>query len=127
MTNQNYHILLVEDTKIASMVAIAVLKGIGCTVDLAETADEAINLFTLNDYDLVFMDIGLPGNKDGIAATKEIKLILNKNQIPIVALTAHNDDELRERCMQAGMADFLTKPLTTEKINAIFNSYLAES
>ena len=104
------YILLVEDNKLAAMLASVILKDLGCLVDLAETGKKALEMVIQQKYDLIFMDLGLP-QADGIATTESIKQITGMKDIPIIALTAHQKEELKERCLKVGMTDFLVKPL----------------
>jgi len=104
-------ILVVEDSEIITKLMSISLAALGFITDVASTGNEAIKLSCENKYDLIFMDIGLP-DIDGINVTKQIR----KNNtyyenIPIIALTAHNKEETREACLVAGMNDFMTKPI----------------
>ena len=115
------YILLVEDSRLASVFALAALTELGCQVDVAETGEKALELAVQNQYDLIFMDLGLP-NIDGITVTKELKKRKNRRQTPVVALTAHNDDTLRNKCLAAQMAGFITKPLTSAKASSFIKN-----
>lgn len=77
-----------------------------------------------NQYDLIFMDIGLP-DIDGYETTKRIRLSeLHKNHVPIIALTAHMDDDSKRQCINIGMNALITKPLIKEKAEDILNSFI---
>lgn len=123
--NRNYKILLVEDNDLAQQIAKYQLKSLGCDVEIADTGEKAIKLVRKNRYDLIFMDIGLPG-KDGIQTTIEIrKLEANKNRhTPIIALTAHIDRDNKEKCLRSGMDDVLTKPLYAQKTQEVLKEYI---
>ncbi len=118
-------ILLVEDNAIAAKVALHQLKSLDCDIDHAPDGQTAISLAAKHSYDLIFMDIGLP-DISGIEVTKHIRLGESSidNQVPIVALTAHVGGEDKERCLEAGMAAVLSKPLLKETANAILNTFI---
>ena len=116
-------ILLAEDNKINQKVAIKTLEGMGHHVDLVENGKEAVEIFQANKYDLILMDIEMP-EMDGIEATRLIRkiepdLLLKdpeKRPIKIVALTAHSTTEDREKCLRAGMNDYISKPFRQQEI-----------
>lgn len=117
-------ILLVEDSPMAASIVIKMLSEMDCVVDLAEDGKKAVQLAEENQYDLIFMDIGLPGI-DGYEATKRIRLNeLKKNHVPIIALTAHAGEENKKQCIDIGMNAVLTKPLASEKAEDILNSFI---
>ncbi len=109
-------VLLVEDERIPQIASIQILEECGCEVDVATTGMEALMIVTKNNYHIIFMDIGLR-DVDGYEVTKRMQKA-NYN-VPIIALTAHNDEETEKSCLNAGMIDFLAKPLTIEKIRGI--------
>lgn len=118
-------VLIVEDNTIAAMVAKIMLSSLDCNVEIASDGKKAVQLMEQNDFDLIFMDIGLP-DIDGFEATRRMRLYgLNKGvQVPIIALTAHLDEENKQFCLQAGMNAVLTKPLTKEISRDILNSFI---
>ena len=79
----------------------------GYDVQVEHSGEEAVALFS-QGFDLVLMDVGFPG-VDGIEATKRIRELYPENKTPIVAHTAHGDDEVRRQCFTAGMNDFISK------------------
>lgn len=104
-------VLLVEDAKMAQRFGALVLTDLNCIVDTADTGEEAIELVKNNAYHLIFMDLGLPGI-DGIQATQKIKsLTQKKSNPPVVALTSNTDENYKTACCDAGMSEFLVKPL----------------
>ncbi len=105
-------VLLVEDSPMLQKINSELLRGIGCDVTLAKTGLESVNLSEICDYDLIFMDIGLP-DFDGIEATKLIRRHGQNQSTPIVALTTHGKD-YQQKCLDAGMSDFLSKPSPAE-------------
>lgn len=118
-------VLLVEDTKIAQMVAVKLLQSFSFQVDLAESGTQALELVGKNHYDLIFMDIGLPeGNNFGLVATQTIRTSENSSsKAIIIALTAHDDEKLANQCIEYGMNYFLTKPLSADKVKDIINRF----
>ena len=106
-------ILLVEDNAINQKVAVGLLRQIGLDADIAVDGLEGIGRFRARSYDLVLMDCQMP-RCDGWEATRVIRRLeesMGKARIPIVALTAQAMPGDRERCLAAGMDDYLTKPV----------------
>lgn len=102
---------------------IPMLESLNATVDAVESGEEAIEHFKLQEYDLVFMDIGLPGI-DGYETTRRIRAMEKGKTLPIIAVTAHALDEVKSRCDQVGMTGAIQKPLTPEDTLTFFNTYL---
>lgn len=116
-------VLVVEDVAIAQKVAVMILESLGCSVDVADTGDQAVQKYQNSHYDMVFMDIGLP-DTTGIEVTKEIRLLENgNNPTPIIALTAHNEDSYKTASFEAGMNDFIVKPLTRISAEQMLNKF----
>jgi signal transduction histidine kinase/BarA-like signal transduction histidine kinase len=103
-------VLLVEDNELNQEVARALLEGAGLTVDLASDGQEAVDKVQARDYDLVLMDMQMPG-MDGLEATRRIRASDQRADLPIIAMTANALDADREACLQAGMNDHVTKPI----------------
>lgn len=113
--------LIVEDNAIACMAAKSNLEKLGCEVDTANTGEKAIELCENFTYNIIFMDIGL-GDTDGFTVTQEIKSKCQINkETPIVALTAHSEDEYKQKAKKVGMIDFLNKPIDTLQVEKILN------
>lgn len=106
-------ILLVEDNEFNQQIAMELLQQMHLTVDLAENGAEALNLLEKNDYDLVLMDMQMPV-MDGISATLELRRQARFAELPVVAMTANVLQADRQRCLDAGMNDFLSKPIEPE-------------
>ena len=121
------HILVAEDNRINQMFVSELLKHCGCTCDIANNGDEALIALREGSYDLVLMDCQMP-EMDGFTATREIRrreaLDGASRQIPIIALTANALKGDRERCLDAGMDDYLTKPLQAARLQAMLGKYL---
>lgn len=101
-------VLLAEDNPVGALLAKTLLRREGCVVETAATGDEAVAAMKRARYDLVFMDMRMPG-MDGPAATRVIRA--GGDRTPIVALTANAFAEDRKTCIEAGMDDHLVKPL----------------
>lgn len=127
ITKKLYKVLVVEDNNIAATVATIILGKLGCNVINALTGFEAISQIKEHGpFDLIFMDIGLP-DIDGYETTKRIRILekASKKPTPIVALTAHGDEEHRERALQVGMNAIITKPLTKERAQEVLSEMIA--
>jgi CheY-like chemotaxis protein len=105
-------ILLAEDTPANQKVMTTLLARFGHATDVAANGQEAVDLFSRGDYDLVLMDVQMP-RVDGFQATAEIRKIdqLRGAHTPIIAMTAHVMTGDRERCLEAGMDEYLAKPI----------------
>ena len=114
-------ILLVEDVKVNRDLMKAFFYIIGCVADYAENGQEAVDKVRNNTYDLCLMDIQMPV-MGGIEATKIIRQQINKD-LPIIALTANVMDEDRRKCAQAGMNDFLGKPINITELKEKIKEY----
>ena len=121
----NIKIMLVEDILIAQKLTTLTLKKLGCDIDTADTGSQAIKLYNENQYDLIFMDLGLP-DIDGLTVTENIRKIENdkKQQVPIVALTAHTDNDCKKACHKCGINDILEKPLTEEHAQQVIDKFI---
>jgi CheY-like chemotaxis protein len=106
-------VLLAEDNPVGALLARTLLRREGCVVETAATGDEAVAALKRARYDLVFMDMRMPG-MDGPAATRVIRA--GGDRTPIVALTANAFAEDRRTCLEAGMDDHLVKPLEPDAL-----------
>jgi len=126
MQNNEVKILVVEDVEIARKMANLILTRLDCEVHLAETGHQALELINNNSYQLILLDLGLP-DMDGITIAEAIRNNQNvKSATPIVALTAHSDEEIRQQCINAGIDDFLIKPLTFESASVLLKKFIAD-
>ncbi len=108
-------ILLAEDNKVNQMVANSLLKKLGYQInDIANNGLEVLQALQNNTYDLILMDLQMP-KMDGITATKIIRTEL-MSQVPIVAMTADVMTEVRQACLDAGMNDYISKPINIQEI-----------
>ncbi|WP_172657237.1 ATP-binding protein [Myxosarcina sp. GI1] len=109
-------ILLAEDNSVNQRVALLILEKLGYRADIVSNGLEAVNAVQAVPYDLIFMDMEMP-EMDGITATKRILSHNLTIKTPhIIGLTAYAMSEDRDRCLQAGMTDFLTKPIRIEDL-----------
>lgn len=108
---EQLHILLVDDNKINQKVGRKILKGLGYTPTVVSSGEEAVEYCQSESFDVVLMDIEMP-EMDGIAATDLIRKALSSDETPyIIALTANAMSNERERYLQSGMDDYLSKPI----------------
>jgi two-component system, sensor histidine kinase len=112
-------VLVAEDHAVNRQVLAALLDGMGHQSHFVASGDEAVALVQRQAFDLVLMDVHMPG-LDGIEATRLIRALPDRAAatVPIVALTADAFTDTRERCLVAGMNDFLAKPVSREKLGA---------
>lgn len=118
--------LVVEDNLINQRLITLLLKGYGIQVSAVSNGDEAVEICRMHPFDIVFMDIDMP-IKDGILATQEIKAEVGSTRIghmPIIALTAMAMEGDREYILGRGLDDYLSKPLTREKLEYILHKYM---
>ncbi len=106
-------ILLVEDNEVNRMVAVGMLKKLGLPTDVANNGAEALVALERKPYDLVLMDVQMPV-MDGLEATRKIRdqPMANTKHLPIIAMTAHAMQGDREKCLEAGMDDYISKPIS---------------
>ncbi|MES9904287.1 MAG: response regulator, partial [Sedimenticola sp.] len=113
-------VLLVEDNSINQQVAQEILNSFGVTVQVAENGWEALDALSDKPFDLVLMDIQMPG-MDGYEATRRIRRNPEWAGLPLVAMTAHAMAGDREKCLKVGMDDYISKPIDP---NALFQALI---
>jgi len=113
--------LVVEDNMTNREVAVLVLRKLGCETDTARNGEEAFEYLKTRNYDIVFMDCRMPV-MDGYEATKKIRdpeSDVVDHAVPVVAITAHALEDDRAKCLEAGMNDYLPKPIRLSTVKAI--------
>ncbi|MBF0227540.1 MAG: response regulator [Desulfobacterales bacterium] len=119
-------ILLVEDNPVNQKLAVKFLQKMNHDVDAAGNGIEAIKALSQKKYDLVLMDVQMP-EMDGFEATKIIRDIKSKvlnHTIPVIAMTAHAMKGDKERCLESGMDDYISKPVKPEKIAEVLKRFI---
>jgi len=127
--NRLVRILVVEDNTINRDFALSLLKKLGYRVDAAVNGVEAVKILGSIPYDVVLMDVRMPG-MDGYEATRIIrdgKSNIRNHDIPIIAMTAHAMKGDRERCLEKGMDDYVSKPIEPQKLVDAIERQLAKS
>jgi len=117
--------LLVEDEPVNREVQLDLLKEIGWRVDVAVNGQQAVDLVSRNPYQLILMDMQMPV-MNGLDATRAIREMPRGGYIPILAMTANAFSEDREACIQAGMDDFLTKPVMPDTLFKVLLRWLRQ-
>ena len=115
-------ILLAEDNDINRMIAAIVLKSNGYHITEVLDGKEAVTQLSMQPFDLVLMDMQMPF-MDGLEATRIIRKHINK-KVPIIALTANEIKHEKDRCVQAGMNDFLMKPFDEKDLVSIIKKWI---
>ena len=124
------HVLLAEDNAVNQAVALAMLKGFGCEVEVAKDGREAVAAAYRKRFDLILMDCQMP-EMDGFRATRVLRNLETAHEavrrIPIIALTANALEGDRERCLAAGMDDYLAKPFKQAQLWAVLTRWIEAS
>ena len=127
-------VLLAEDNPVNAKLATRLLERLGCRVDLASNGQEALHMVQSIPFDIVFMDCQMP-ELDGFEATRAIREWERTSptdssvaaRLPIIALTANAMRGDRERCLEAGMDDYITKPLSRDDLVRALNVWRREN
>ena len=119
-----YKVLVVEDLVLAQRIALMVLKNINCDAVAASNGKIAIEMVAKQRFDLILMDLGLP-DTDGVTLTMKMRAMGGwLANVPIVALTAHSDQLIRNKAGEAGIDGFYVKPMTMRVGKDIITQYL---
>jgi two-component system aerobic respiration control sensor histidine kinase ArcB len=121
--NRKIKVLVVEDSPLPARAVLHLLNDYDCEVKVVESGEDAVKAVINKRYDLVLMDIGLPGI-DGIEATRQIRALPVHHDTPIVALTGHIREEKKPDCLKAGMQDVYSKPLMRQQLKKMFETYV---
>jgi two-component system sensor histidine kinase/response regulator len=116
-------VLVAEDNPTNQQVAQAILEGAGIVVTIVNNGEQAVQAVQSASFDAVLMDIQMP-LMNGYEATRKIRELPQGTQIPIVAMTAHAMKGDREMCLEAGMNDYITKPIKRETVFETINKYV---
>ena len=119
------HVLVAEDNEVNQKVAVKILEKLGYRVELAENGKEALAACARRRYDAVLMDGQMPG-MDGYEATRRIRERETRGgrRVPIIAMTASAMKGDREKCLESGMDDYVTKPVTPENLEAVLRKWV---
>jgi CheY-like chemotaxis protein/HPt (histidine-containing phosphotransfer) domain-containing protein len=122
---QDYHILIVEDNQINQNVVSDMLLQLGCHIKVAENGLQALKTLKTHPFDLILMDCHMP-EMDGFTATQNVRIQEQQTQqhLPIIALTANAMAEDRQRCLDAGMDDYLSKPVKIKELYRVLAKWL---
>lgn len=119
-------ILLTEDNKVSRQLALFIFDQLGYNADIAVNGEDAINLWQENHYDMVFMDIMMPG-MNGYDATRMIRSFEEEKnsdkRTVIIAITAKKHKGEYEEAMAAGMDDYLTKPINEKNVKDVITKW----
>ena len=119
-------ILLAEDNVVNRKLGLKILDNLGFTADTVANGREAIEAAERKRYDLIFMDVQMP-EVDGLEATARIRSGEKDSHVPIIALTAHAMKGDREKCLKAGMDDYVSKPIDPQQLADTIEKYLDAS
>ena len=119
-------VLLAEDEPINQELEAVLLEELGLQVDQVSDGQQAVDAAARQPYDLIFMDMQMP-RMNGLEASRAIRRDGPNRHTPIVALTANAFDEDRQRCLDAGMSDFVTKPMSAEQLPQRLLAWLART
>ncbi|MEJ8302924.1 PAS domain S-box protein [Saccharibacillus sacchari] len=114
--------LIAEDHPVNLRLLQEMLTKFGCVCDLARNGREAVEAVAARRYDLIFMDVQMP-EMDGLEATARIRKLSKEEEPVIIAVTAFTDKENQERCREAGMQDFIGKPLFAEEVESLVEKW----
>ena len=115
MPGAGLRILIVEDNHVNQLVALWTLQKLGYTIETAATGAAALEAFGRAPFDLVLLDLYLP-DADGLALARKLRAAATDRRVPIVAMTGFTDQDARQRCLDAGMDDYVTKPIDLETL-----------
>jgi CheY-like chemotaxis protein len=121
-----YRVLLVEDNPINQRVAAALLKSVNFEVAIADDGVEALAVLAEETFDAVLMDVQMP-RMDGYEATRRIRAQARLEAMPVIAMTAHATTGAMEKCLAAGMDDYVTKPIDRAHLLSLLKKLIRRS
>lgn len=121
---QNKSVLIAEDDKINQLVASRVIENIGFTADVVSNGQQAVEAVTKADYAFIFLDLQMPV-MNGYEAAQEIrKLEDEENKFKIIAMTGDAHPDVKEKCLQSGMDDYLSKPVQKQELHDVVRKWM---
>lgn len=121
--NKVKNILLIEDDALIQIVHKQMLESLGCTVDIADCSTTALKMLK-NNYDIIFVDIGLPDMNGFELITLMKKEYFKDHSIPIIALTGYSEEEEKQKCLQVGANEVAVKPISKMSLGRILEKYI---
>ena len=119
----NLRVLVMEDSPVNQIVIQKMLSNQGCTIDIAKDGAQGVKMWEKNSYDLIFMDVQMP-EMNGFEATAFIRNSGEDNSdIPIIAMTGNATQEDKEKCLESGMDDYLSKPISKERVYQVMQRW----
>ncbi|AHZ85153.1 Chemotaxis protein CheY [Bdellovibrio bacteriovorus] len=119
------HVLVAEDNTVNQLIVRGMLVKLGHNITMVENGKRAVAELQVTAFDLILMDCHMP-EMDGFLATQTIRANPKFKALPIIAMTASEIAEDKDRCVQVGMTDFLAKPLTMATLEAVLRKYSKE-
>ncbi len=121
-------ILIVEDNKMNQIVMAKLLKLVNIFPEIAENGAEAVEKLRSNEYDAVLMDIQMPvmNGYDAAKKIREMEIELARERVPIIALTAYAMQSDREKCIEAGMDEYMSKPVIKEELFEVLDKFISK-
>ncbi|MFP8967397.1 AAA family ATPase [Pokkaliibacter sp. CJK22405] len=119
-------LLIADDNALNRQVALGLLEDTGAELATANNGQEAVDLIRQRHFDLVLMDVQMP-ERDGLSAVAELRRTFDKQQLPVIAMTAHAMPEDRERSLRAGMNAHLVKPIDPNKLYELISRFASQT
>ena len=116
-------VLVADDYIVNQELVKEMLEMMECQVEVADDGKETVEMFSENEYDIIFLDIQMP-EMDGYEVAKTIRKHTKGKAVPIVAITANALVGDREKCLEAGMSDYVPKPIKGEKLEEMLRKHL---
>jgi two-component system, sensor histidine kinase and response regulator len=116
---------MVEDNLLNRKLGLKIIEKFGYRATAVSNGNEAVEILSKQDFDLVFMDISMPvmGGYEATAAIRDFSSPVLNHQVPIVAMTAYAMKDDREKCLEAGMNDYIAKPINPLEIIAAIEKW----